>query len=64
MKETKVRGIPEDVWADILRIAGEEGCSANKVLLDAVTDRVDGWRKSEKKRLTRRLDEINQKPLL
>lgn len=64
MKDTMIRGIPEDVWADILRIAGEEGTSANKILLQSVTDRVDTWRKTERRRLTHRLDELNQKTLL
>lgn len=64
MKETKVRGIPEELWADVLRIAGEEGTSANKIMLEAITDRVTAWRKSEKKRLVRRLDELNQERLI
>jgi hypothetical protein len=64
MKETKIRGIPEDVWADILRMAGEDGTSANRVMLEAVTDRVNAWRKSEKKRLAARMDELNQERLI
>lgn len=64
MKETKVRQMPDDIWADVLRIAGEEGTSANKIMVDAITGLVMAWRKSEKKRLVRRLDELNQQPLL
>ena len=64
MKETKIRGIPDDVWADILRMAGEDGTSANRVMLEAVTDRVNAWRKIEKKRLVARMDELNQERLI
>lgn len=64
MKETKIRGIPDDVWADILRMAGEDGTSANRVMLEAITDRVNAWRKSEKKRLAARMDELNQERLI
>lgn len=64
MKETKIRGIPEDVWADILRMAGEDGTSANRIMVEAVTDRVNAWRKTEKKRLAARMDELNQERLI
>lgn len=61
---TQVRGIPEDVWADVRRIAGEDQTSANLICVLAITKLVDAWRRDEKKRLTKRLDELNQGKLV
>jgi len=60
MKETKIRQLPDDIWADVQRIAGEAGTSANSIMLEAVTGYVAAWRAGEKKRITKRLDELNQ----
>ena len=60
-KNTMIRGIPLDVWADLNRIAGEKMQSVNKTMVDMVVLSVKSYRNStEKKALIKRLDEINQ----
>jgi predicted transcriptional regulator len=60
MKTTTIRGIPDEVYSDVLLMAGEEKTSANKIMLEAIIGAVEVWRKAEKKRLQKRLDDLNQ----
>lgn len=60
MKNTMVRGIPEDIYADLIRMAAEGQTSANRVMVEAIIGAVEVWRKAEKKRLQKRLDDLNQ----
>jgi hypothetical protein len=62
--DTMIRRVPEDEWADIRKMAGEQQTSANLVMLEMLHKGVEAYRKDEKKRLTKRLDELNQGKLV
>lgn len=46
------------------RMAVEEGVSANAIAVAAMKRAVEVWRKAEKGRLVKRLDELNQGKLV
>lgn len=61
---TNVRGLSPEIRADLARMAGERGTSSNAVMLELIQKGVEAWRKDEKKRLQKRLDELNQGTLV
>lgn len=45
-------------------MAVDEQTSANRLCVRVIVKMVEAWRKDEKKRLTKRLDELNQGKLV
>jgi len=55
-----IRGLSDEIRADLARMAGERRTSSNAVMVELIEKGVEAWRKDEKKRLQKRLDELNQ----
>jgi plasmid stability protein len=63
-KTLSLREIPDEQHYELRIWAAEEGLSINTLILKLVEEAVKGRTKTEKKRLTKRLDDLNQEKLL
>jgi hypothetical protein len=59
-----VRDMPEEDWPDFKRLCLEENIPIKTKIAELIKAEVAKYRKAEKARITKRLDELNQGKLL
>ena len=63
MKETKIRNIADDDYKTLKVMATEKDLSLNSLFLEFIKNSVDTYKKSERKRINKRLNELDQQKL-